>query len=169
MPVTEQAYPSSQIFESLRLRLRSKLELDDSFVRLVASDQYSYSGEPLLIAIRPLHPQPYPEAGGGRRIRPTKRMVRVYISTRSSLDFVGDDRLATTALLDLEDKVYDALDDYWLRDESDTVNLTIEPIHPIDTFGGPPTRKPNEDTGEIFSRLDFQLSYLLVNLTPTQE
>lgn len=165
MPTTVQAYPSSTIIEALRVRIRTVTGVDDQYVRIVFSDQYEYSKEETLIAIRPLGPLPYTDAGAGRRARPTTRMVRIYLHKRSSLDFVGDDRIVASTLLDLEDEVFNALDDHILVDALGTP-LIIEPIHPTDSSGGPPVRKPVEDIGDVFSRLDFEIKYLLVNETP---
>lgn len=166
MATTNQAYAASVILEAFRTRLVNVLELDSHFVRLVANDAYEVSHEETLIAIRPLGPKPLTDAGGGRRARPVTRSVRVYVHKRSSSDFAGDDRLIVTALCDLEDRVFDALDDYWLRDDSRTNYLTIEPIHLTDASGGPPVRQATNDVGEVFSRLDFELVYLLANNTP---
>lgn len=166
MPVTAQAYSSSEIMESLRLRLETVLEIDESFCRLVMSDDYEYTDEETLIAIRPLGPVPFTDAGGGRRARPVTRSVRVYIHKRNSSDFVGDDRLAMAILLDFEDSVFNALDDHFLRDADNTTNITLEPLHPTDASAGPPVRQPTNDVGRLFSRLDFEVKYMLVNNTP---
>ncbi len=166
MSVDSQAFPSSQILEAIRVRLRRVLSLDDQYVRLCANDQYAVSNEETLIAIRPLGPTPYTDAGVGRRARPVERTIRVYIHRRSSVDFTGDDRLAVPLLCDLEDAVLSALDEWWPKDVDNVTPITIEPLHPTDSSNGPPTRKSDNDVGEVFSRLDFSIKYVASNETP---
>lgn len=165
MPVDSQAHASRTILLALQSRLVSVLGLDQQYVRIAASDAYKVSYEQTMVVIRPMSPQPYTDAGAGRRARPVSRVLRIYIHHRSSLDFVGDDSIAVPALCDIEDQVYDAMDDYWLLDDSQTVPLTIEPLHPLPS-SGEPTRQPDNDIGETLSRLDFEVRYLLVNNTP---
>jgi hypothetical protein len=167
MPATTQAYDFADILEALRLRLVSVLGLDDHYVRSVASDQYKYTTEETLVALRPLGVRPDVNAGGGRRARPCYRTVRCYISKRSSLDFVGSDSVVLETLFDTENQILDALDDFWPMDTSGTVALTIEPVHPTDSSNGPPVRKPDEDTGEVYSMLSFEVRYLQINNTPS--
>jgi hypothetical protein len=160
--INPQAADFADILENMRLRLVDELGLDDHYVRSVASDSYKYTNEETLIALRPLGVQPFTDAGGGRYSRPTKRTVRVYVSKRSSLDFVGDDRIVLPDLFDIENQILDAYDDWFVTDESDTV-LTIEPLHPTDSSNGPPLRKAQEDLGEVYSVLAFEVDYLQIN------
>lgn len=155
-----QAFPASEILEVIRLRVVEATELDDHYVRLTANDQYSVTNEETLIAIRPLGPTPVTDAGGGRYSRPVSRTIRIYIHKRSSLDYTGDDRILVPALCDLEDTLLNYLDDWWPVNSDDEI-LTIEPLHPTDSSAGPPLRQQMNDVGETFSRLDFEIRYLL--------
>lgn len=165
MPVTTQAYPSSTILETIRLRLRNGLVINDHYVRLTAADDYKVTFEEKFIAIRPLGPIPFVDAGGGRRARPVKRFIRVYLHLRSSIDFVGDDGIVMPEMFDFEDAVFNLLDD-WFVTNANGVVLTHEPIHTADASAGPPTRQVLNDVGEVVSRLDFEVPYILVNNTP---
>lgn len=165
MSVVNQAVNFNDILESIRLRLVSVLELNDAYVRSVASDQYKYVNEETFIALRPLPPQPFSLAGGNRRIRPEKRTIRVYINIRSSLDEVGSDKIAINRLCELENEINDALDGYFPRDTNNTVNLTISGLRPVPS-DGPPLRKAEDDIGEVYSVLSYEASYLRPNNTP---
>jgi hypothetical protein len=166
MALTTQAASFYDILLSIRRRLVAGLELDETKVRLTASDQYRYDFEGTDIAIRPLGPNPFTDAGGGRRARPEKRTVRIYINKRSSLDEVGSDETVLSELIALENSVNDLLDDWWPRDEDDTLNLTIEPLHPTDATSGLPVRQPTDDVGMVFSVLAYEVVYLRPNNTP---
>ena len=163
MSVNPQAHHFSDIMESIRLRLVSGLGLDDMYVRSVASDQYKYDFEADMVALRPLGPNPFTDAGGGRYSRPLSRMIRCYVSKRSSLDFVGDDRIVLADLLDYEDSIYDLLDDWTPLDVTGLIPLTIEPLHPIDSSGGPPLREADNSVGEVYSVLSFETVYVQPN------
>jgi hypothetical protein len=162
MASNPQAFTASDILEAIRLRVVEATEVDTHFVRLVANDNYRYSEEEDLIAIRPLGPTPYTDAGGGRYSRPVSRIIRIYIHKRSSLDYVGSDSQVVGLLCDREDEVFDWLDD-WFPTNADDEVMTIEPLHPVDSSAGPPTRQDLNDIGETFSRIDFEVRYLLSN------
>jgi hypothetical protein len=165
MPLTNQAANFADILESIRDRLVSVTGISDDFVRSVGSDDYKYSFEETMIALRPLGPLPFTNAGGGRRARPETRIVRIYINKRSSLDPVGSDSVALGELFELENTVNDALDDWFPVDADDNV-LTIEPLHPTDSTNGPPIRQSQNDVGEIYSLLAYEVVYLRPNNTP---
>lgn len=166
MAYDSQSYTFAEILEQIRLRLVSGLPLDTQYVRSVGSDGYKYSNEETLISVRPLGPEPYTDAGGGRSHRPMKRIIRVYISKRSSLDFVGDDSVALPLILNTEDRIYDLLDEWWPMDTVLNKPMTIEPLHPIDSSGGPPVRLPQDDIGEVTSMLTFEVCYVQGNTIP---
>jgi hypothetical protein len=158
-----QAYPASDILEAIRVRIVAATGVDDAYVRLVNNDSYQYSNEETLIAIRPLGPVPVTDAGGGRYSRPVSRTIRIYLHKRSSIDFVGDDRYIVGEICDLEDIIYNACDDWFPYDSDDELNMTIEPLHPVDSTSGPPTRQSTNDIGENFSRIDFTFVYVQPN------
>lgn len=162
MATNPQSHPISETLEVIRQRVMTATELDDHFVRLVMNDDYTYSNEEWLVAIRPLGVTPMTDAGGGRYSRPVNRIIRIYIHKRSSLDYVGDDRQAVALICDMEDRILNHLDDWFPVNDEDEV-LTIEPLHPADSSSGPPTRQSMNDIGETFSRIDFEIRYLLNN------
>lgn len=160
MASNPQAYPASEILHAIQDRLVDGLGIDEAYVRLVNNDQYRVTFEDTLIALRPLGPTPVTDAGGGRFSRPVSRTLRVYIHKRSSVDFAGDDSTIVGEICDLEDEVFDLLDD-WFVTNSNREIMTIEPLHPTDSSNGPPVRNSVDDVGENFSFLSFEIRYLL--------
>jgi hypothetical protein len=139
--------------------------LDPAYVRLVASDSYVVNVmEPAFVFVRYYGPQPFTDAGAGRRAMPVVRLVRTYIYTRNGSDVSGSDVIALTAA-DIgharrEEAVYAALVN-WFPADAEGLPLTIEPLHPVDSAGGPPERRPEAEEGLVRSHLDFEVRYLL--------
>jgi hypothetical protein len=69
-------------------------------------------------------------------------------------------------MFDLEDTVLSGLDEWWPLYTDNITPMTVEPLHPTDSSAGPPTRQATNDVGELFSRLDFDITYVARNLTP---
>jgi hypothetical protein len=97
--------------------------------------------------------------------------VRAYLYYRSSLDQAGDDVAALTnddALWAKEDLLVDALDEFWpLSSDPVPLPLTIEPLHPLNSAEGPPTRKEEDDIGLLRSHTDWEVRYVTSNTTPS--
>ena len=160
----------SDILLAVKNRVVEVFDVDPSLVRIVANDRYRVhqvdSGS-LQIYLRSYGPEPDVDHGGGRRSRPKKRLLRVYLYYRNSLDQAGEDETALTAedgLFDKEDLLLDALDDYW--PQSDDVPLTIEPLHPLNSAEGPPLREEEDDIGVTRIHLDFEIRYVGRNQNP---
>jgi len=164
MVTNPQATDFYTILQSIQTRLVEVTKLDPTYVRIVASDNYKYDFEVSMITIRPLGPEPSTNAGGGRQARPERRNIRVYCNIRSSLDQVGKDDVALRNLFTLENTINDALDEFYPNINGQ--NLTIEPLHPVDGGNQPPIREPNDDIGEIFSLLNYEVVFVRPNSIP---
>lgn len=165
MAFTTQSYPESQVLEAVRQQLVSVLGLDDSYVRIVATENYAVTEEERMVCIRPMGRRPEPNAGAGRRARPSSRTLRVYMHFRDNTDFAGDDRLLVQQAFDFEDQVINALDDFWPINEEEEP-LTIEPLHIMDSGGGAISREPINDIGLCRCWLDFEYRTVQYNSTP---
>jgi hypothetical protein len=167
----DQAHPVATILLAIKDRLVEQLQLSPSYVRIVASDGYELQcHDARFIYLRAFGPVPAVDVGVGRRARPVKRVVRLYLYTRNSLDETGADDAALTAAgahLAFEDEVFDALDEWWpvTADDADTA-LTIEPLHTVAEGSGRPERKPEEDVGLVRSHIDLEIQYVLSNQNP---
>ncbi len=165
MAVTTQAYQESLIIEAIRQQLVNVLELDEAYIRIVASPDYQVTQEQRMVCLLPFGRRPDPNAGAGRRARPSSRTVRVFMHFRDSVDFAGDDRLLIQEVFDFEDQVIDALDDFWPKDEDDNP-LTIEPLHILPSAAGEINRAPINDIGLSRCWIDFEYRSLLFNSNP---
>lgn len=148
---------------SIQRRLNTELEIDLTYLPIVATDSYELVNlDDKQIYIRVYGPSPSTNAGAGRRFRPTARMVRLYLYLRRSSDRAGDDTLALTddteGMWEFEEQVADVLDDWFPLNEDESELLTIEPLHPSDSTG-PPERKPEDDIGVIRSSLLYEVNY----------
>lgn len=177
-----QASPFAAIAAAIRARVATSLSVAIDFIRLVASDKYKVTEtEPLFVYIQVFGPQPFTDGGAGRLGRRIYRRVRCYIYTRSGEDTYGGDEIALTGndpsqtvstppvypgQFIAEEMVYNSLDD-WFPLDSDDSKLTVEPLHPVDSAGGPPERAPENDDGLIRSHLDFEVMYILA-IDPTE-
>ena len=171
MAYDSQSARYSDILLAVKNRVVEVFEVEPSVVRIVANDRYRVhqvdSGD-LQIYLRSYGPEPDVDHGGGRRSRPKKRLLRVYLYYRNSLDQAGDDETALTAedgLFDLEDKLLDALDDHFPLSDDD-LPLTIEPLHPLNSAEGPPLREEEDDIGVLRVHHDFEVRYVGKNQTP---
>lgn len=168
MAYTSQSASWSDIAAAVVEQLVTVTAIDPNLVRLVASDRYELAPiDAKYLVCRYYGPSPFIDAGAGRRARPIQRRIRVYCYTRSQLDQFADDVIALTAVDGheaLELQVMDALDEFWPSD--DDGNLTLEPLHPLDSSGGPPERRPEDDIGFIRSHLDYEVRYLAKVQTP---
>lgn len=165
-----QSSPFRAIALAVRDQLASVTGLDAAYVRIVANDDYEVVVENRYLVVRCYGPEPYTDAGVGRRARPCHRLVRVYIYTRSNVDQAGGDDFALAddnAHFDFEESVLNALDEWVPLSDFDTDGdgnrepLTIEPLHPVSDGGGKPVRKAEDDIGMLRSHLDFQVTYVL--------
>ncbi len=171
MAYTSQSASLPEILTSIVTQLATVTGIDRAYCHLVASDNYEINcSEPKFLFVRPFGLRPRTDAGAGRRARPVYRTIRVYIHTRSELDFYTSDETALTAIgahEDFELQTVDALDEYWPSDEDDAeILLTIEPLHPLDSSSGPPARKADNDTGILTSYFDYEICYLNKVQTP---
>lgn len=163
MSYSPQTAKFADIALSIKRRLTASLNLDAAYVRIVASDSYKLLAEDRYIYIRYYGPSPRTDAGAGRWAMPVSRRVRVYLYIRDNNDGFSGDTTALTAdegMSAFEEQVLESLVQYTPLDASNTV-LTIEPLHPVDSAGGPPERKPVDDVGFVSSYLDFECVYLL--------
>jgi hypothetical protein len=164
MATNPQAVDFYTILQAIRTRVVTVTGLNDNYVRVCGSDDYEYDYEKQMVAIRPLGPEPVTDGGGGRQSRIEHRTIRVYCNVRNSSDPVGKDDIALQTLIGLENTVYDALDEFY--PSSSGSSLTIEPLHPTQNGNSPPTRKPNDDIGEIFSMLTYEVVFVRINSIP---
>lgn len=166
MALTAQACSFEDILEAIRLHLVEVTELNDNFVRSVAADNYEVMLDEYSIGLRPLNSTPFTNSGAGRRARPERRPVRVYLHVRSSLDQVGSDKIALGKLIQFENTVNDALDEFMPLNDDEDAALCIEPLHPIESPSNPPTRKTEDDIGFVTMMLCYEVVYVRPNNTP---
>ncbi len=170
MAFDSQAHRFADIVTSIKTKVVTVMGLDPSQFRIVANDRYDLYSPTVgdfVVLLRCYGPEPDTDAGVGRRARLKKRLLRFYLYYRNSLDQAGDDTTALTAtngVFDLEDLLVDALDD-WFPDSNGTI-LTVEPLHPINSAEGPPTRKEDDDQGWVSSHIDMECKYVSLNRTP---
>lgn len=165
MALTTQSYPEAEILEAIRQQVVDVVGLNDAYVRVVANPDYQVTQEERLIAILPFGRRPEPNAGAGRRARPSSRTIRVFMHFRENTDFAGDDRVLISEAFDFEDRVIDALDDFWPVN-ADEEPLTIEPLHIIPSAAGELNRQAINDVGLCRCWVDFEYRSLLLNNTP---
>jgi hypothetical protein len=157
----------ADVILSAQSRLARLLGLDPAFVAIRGREAVGPPPgfETRSVVLRYYGPQPFTDAGAGRRGMPTTRLVRVFLFTRNSIDVEGDDTHALTDELghaDFEDQVLDVLTNAFPLDASTDppTRLAIEPWHPVDSAGGPPQRDPDGVAGMIWSYLDFEAKYV---------
>ncbi len=144
----------------------NQVPFDPAFVRIAASDRYKIPvGEPRFVYIRVYQPVPITNTGGQRLNFLTRRIVRIYLYSRSNVDVYGEDTAAMTAEaqghLYFEEQVLNWLVD-WFPVDPNGKFLTVEPLHPLDPAEGPPERIATvEDAGFLRSTLDFEVLYTL--------
>ncbi len=152
-----------RVCDAVEVEPGSTARLDPQYVRVVASDGYKIDArEPFFVYLRYYGPRPFTDGGAGRRARRVSRLVRVYVYTRSNIDFHGSDEGALLGEVvghsDREEQVLDALEHHAVADA--TGLLVIEPLHWVDSAGGPPEREPENEDGLVRSHLDFEVEYL---------
>lgn len=181
-----QASPFAAVLDAVLARLASALGVSRAYVRPVAKADYRVAElEPVQAYVQPFgigSPRDkalsFENHGAGNLTRPVERRLRVYLHTRSGEDVVAGDDVALLGALPAqaavggvtptapgqflwEEVIMAALSD-WMP--VGTVNgmpgvpLTIGPIHPLDSSGGPPVRDDDVD-GMIQSVLDFGVVY----------
>jgi hypothetical protein len=165
MAFTSQSYQDALTIEAIRQQLVKVVGLDSDYVRLVATPDYQVTQEERMLCLLPFGRRPDPNAGAGRRARPSSRTLRVYMHFRDSTDFAGDDRLLIQEVFDFEDSVIDALDDFWPLDDDDNP-LTIEPLHILPSPSGEITRQAINDIGMCRCWVDFEWRSIQRNQTP---
>ncbi len=167
MATTSQSATLPDILTAIVNQLKTVTGIDSAYCHLVASSNYTINCmEPQFLYIQVLGLNPSTNAGAGRRARPVSRTIRVYVYTRTELDFYTNDTIALTGLgnhEDLELKVIDSVDEFWPRD-SDSNNLTIEPLHPTESQEA--LREPENDLCLIRSDLTYEIVYLNKVNTP---
>ena len=134
----------ADIVKAIAAQIISTTGLDPSCVRIVASEKYDLYIPAVgsrAVTIRYFGPEPDTDAGVGRRARRLKRLVRIQMWTRDSLDLAGED---VTALFqdgghsDFEEEILNALDEFWPMSTDQTpVPLTVEPLHPLNSAETP--------------------------------
>lgn len=174
MAASPQTAYFSDILIAIRDRISVALDLDPSRVKLAANDRYQVNDlDQVTVYVRPYAAPLFANAGAGRRAMPTRRMVRVYYYVRNSSDLPGDDTIGITdptyGLLQVEEKLLDYLVLWYPQTNTEArLNLTIEPLHPLDPSGGPPERELENDIGMLRGSLLFEVCYLpkLDNVLP---
>lgn len=162
-------------------RVASALGVDVAFVTPVANDRYKVTVSETVFAYvqafgvgSPRDPAlSFENAGAGNLGRFVARRIRVYVYTRAGFDVFGSD---STALLGASsgqtvetpptypgafaagEVVFSSLSDY--TPVAGGRSLTISPLHPLDTQGGPPERRAEDDAGLVREMLDFECVYL---------
>jgi hypothetical protein len=113
-------------------------------------------------ARRAYGPSPFTDAGAGRRAMPFTRRVRIYLHTTTTSDQSFADSAALTKAdygqWRREDQLYGSLI-HFMPQRTPSGNMLIEPLHPIDSAGGPPSRKA-PDPGFVTSFMDFEAKYI---------
>lgn len=190
-PLPSQSSPFAALLAAIVARLTSVLQVDPSFIRPVASDNYkAVDLEALAVYVRVYGPKPtdgqgnyQPNMGAGRLARVVSRRFRCYIYTRSALDAFGSDQFAiegtnpaadyttyqTTGFASngqiyAEELVLNALDNWCPVGKSSNgslTNLCLNVIHWVDSADGPPEREPEKDDEVIRSHCDFEVEYVL--------
>lgn len=187
-PAVAGTMPYALIERNIVTRVALALGMSTAFVRPVANDDYELTEfENLFAFIRSYGPSPvdattgasFAGEGSGRWRTVVGRRVRIYIYTRSGIDSPGGDEIALqgsdpTQLVttpptmpghfSLEEVVLNALHN-WVITYVDVLGntrpLTSGPLHWIDSAGGPPERKKENEVGLVRSHLDFQVMYEL--------
>ena len=174
--------PFAAILAKVVARVASALGVDVAFVTPVANDRYKVTVSETVFAYvqafgvgSPRDPAlSFENAGAGNLGRPVARRIRVYVYTRAGFDVFGSD---STALLGAStgqtvetpptypgafaagEVVFSSLSDY--TPVASGRSLTLGPLHPLDTQGGPPERKAEDDAGLVREMLDFEAVYVL--------
>jgi hypothetical protein len=162
---TTQSASFADVARALRDQLVAVTGLDRGYVNFTKEEKWPTSSAEKAVFIRVFGIQPMPDAGAGRRARPLHRRVRVYMLTRNSLDYVGDEDEALWGDQGhdaLELAVIDALDEFVPTKLVDGVEtaLVLEPVHPVAAEGGPPVGDSESEVGVTRSFLDFEAVYL---------
>lgn len=166
MAYSAQTATIASIANAIKNRIVSETGIDEAYVRLVASDDYDFRiPDEKAVYLRVFGMKPFTDAGQGRAAMPVTRLIRLYIYRRnSSLDAVGHDDIGLTdddyGIFGFEEEVANCLVEFWPRD-ADGNELTIEPLHPLDSSSGPPLREAEGDIGFLRESLLYEIRYTL--------
>jgi hypothetical protein len=165
---------------ALKARVVTACSLPASRVRItVEGSKPRYVGEQF-VTVTPGHLLPHADAGAGRYGTDARRVVRVSVHTRASVDEAGSaEHLLTDAEINtalghvaLEEAVMDALHLHWLTysdEETDETDLLIEPMRLLEDGSDGPKRPEVKDEGWAVSDLYFELRYVLPLTQRTDE